>query len=50
MENLENLLHKLDEAIEFEDWSLVQQVAEDLRVQMDNPFVEYEKDEDIEDY
>ena len=43
--DLEALLHKLEEAIESEDCDLVQEVTDEIREHLDNPFDEY-KDED----
>ena len=40
--DLESLLHKLDEAIESKDWELVQEVADEIREDMDNPLDEYD--------
>ena len=40
--DLEALLHKLDEAIESKDWELVQEVADEIREDMDNPLDEYD--------
>ena len=39
--DLEALLHKLEEAIESEDWDLVQEVTDEIREHLDNPFDEY---------
>ena len=39
--DLEQLLHKLEEAIDDEDWDLVQKVADEIREELDNPLDEY---------
>tara|TARA_B100000902_G_scaffold311149_1_gene300926 strand:- start:167 stop:319 length:153 start_codon:yes stop_codon:yes gene_type:complete len=41
-EQLEELLHKLEEAIADEDWDIVQEVADEIREDMDNPLDEYD--------
>ncbi len=41
-EELEELLHKLEEAIADEDWDIVQEVADEIREDMDNPLDEYD--------
>jgi hypothetical protein len=43
--DLEEILHKLDEAKELEDWEMVDECIDALREITDNPFDEY-KDED----
>ena len=43
--DLETLLHKLEEAIELEDWNSVQEVADSIREKIDNPFNEYDEEE-----
>ncbi len=50
MIDVDNIINLLREAIEEEDWGIVEQVLEILNVEIDNPFDEYEKDEDIEDF
>ena len=50
MIDVDNIINLLREAIEEEDWRIVEQVLEILNVEIDNPFDEYEKDEDIEDF
>ena len=50
MADVDNIINLLREAIEEEDWGIVEQVLEILNVEIDNPFDEYEKDEDIEDF
>jgi len=50
MVDVDNIINLLREAIEEEDWRIVEQVLEILNVEIDNPFDEYEKDEDIEDF
>ena len=39
--DLEEILHQLDEAIESNDWELVQEVVDSIRELLDNPFDEY---------
>ena len=39
--DLEEILHQLDEAIDSNDWELVQEVVDSIREQLDNPFDEY---------
>jgi BMFP domain-containing protein YqiC len=41
-EQLEEILHKLEEAIADEDWDIVQEVADEIREDMDNPLDEYD--------
>jgi|TARA_R110002020_G_scaffold9305_2_gene36761 hypothetical protein len=43
--DLETLLHKLEEAIELEDWNSVQEVADSIREKIDNPFNEYDEED-----
>ena len=43
--HLEEILHQLEEAVESEDWELVQKSIDSIREQLDNPFDDY-KDED----
>ena len=50
MIDVDNIINLLRESIEEEDWRIVEQVVEMLNVEIDNPFDEYEKDEDIEDF
>ena len=45
MSFLEEILHKLDEAIESKDWDLVQEVLDEIREHLDNPFDEYSEEE-----
>tara|TARA_R100001224_G_C3890737_1_gene104869 strand:- start:273 stop:413 length:141 start_codon:yes stop_codon:yes gene_type:complete len=42
---LEEIINRLDEARELEDWEIVEECIENLREIDDNPFDEY-KDED----
>ena len=44
MIDVDNIINLLREAIEEEDWRIVEQVLEILNVEIDNPFDEYEKD------
>ena len=46
MFDLEVLMHKLEEASETEDWSLVREVIDEIIIEMDNPFQEYIEDEE----
>ena len=50
MIDVDNIINLLRESIEEEDWRIVEQVVEMLNVEIDNPFDEYVKDEDIEEY
>ena len=50
MIDVDNIINLLRESIEEEDWRIVEQVVEMLSVEIDNPFDEYVKDEDIEDF
>ncbi len=43
--DLEELLHKLEEAKEIEDWDMVDESIESIRVLIDN-FDEYQSEED----
>ena len=43
--DLEEILHKLEEAQDAEDWEAVQECIDAIREHLDNPFDEY-KDED----
>lgn len=38
---VEEILHKLDEAIDDTDWEVVQEVVDELRSLLENPFDEY---------
>ena len=42
---LEEVLHKLEEAIESEDWELVQEVIDEIMEHLDNPFDKYGDDD-----
>ena len=44
MFDLEVLMHKLEEANETEDWSLVQEVIDEIVIEIDNPFQEYNEE------
>ena len=48
--DLDNIVNLLRDAIEEEDWKIVEQVLEIIRAEMDNPFNGYEKDIDIDEY
>jgi|TARA_Y100000816_G_scaffold25802_1_gene16581 hypothetical protein len=43
--DLEQLLHKLEEAIDDTDWELVQEVVDEIREEIENPFDEYNTEE-----
>ena len=43
--DLEEVLHKLQEAIDEEDWEIVQEAIDNIREHIDNPFNEYDEDE-----
>ena len=42
LDKLEEILNKLEEAIDDSDWELVQEVADEIREDMDNPLDEYD--------
>ena len=44
--SLEEVLHKLEEAIESEEWELVQEIVDEIREHLDNPFDEYKEELD----
>ena len=48
--DLDNIVNLLRDAIEEEDWKIVEQVLEILRTELENPFNEYAKDVDIDEY
>ena len=48
--DLDNIVNLLRDAIEEEDWKIVEQVLEIIRAELDNPFNGYEKDIDIDEY
>lgn len=43
--DLEEVLHKLEEAIDVEDWEIVQDAIDSIREHIDNPFNEYDQEE-----
>jgi len=43
--SLEEVLHKLEEAIDVEDWEIVQDAIDSIREHIDNPFNEYDQEE-----
>ena len=43
--DLEQLIHKLEEAIDDTDWELVQEVVDEIREEIENPFDEYNTEE-----
>ena len=46
MLDIENLIEKLRESIEEKNWILVEEVLDILAEELDNPFDEYQNDED----
>jgi|TARA_Y100001951_G_scaffold60988_1_gene48574 hypothetical protein len=50
MFDLEVLMHKLEEASETEDWSLVQEVIDEIVIEIDNPFQEYNEEGEEENW
>ena len=46
MLNIENIVDLLREAIEEQDWEVVEQVLEKLTEELDNPFDEYQEELD----
>ena len=40
--DIEQLLHKLEEAIDDSDWELVQEVGDEIREHLENPLDEYD--------
>ena len=48
--DLDNIVSLLMDAVEREDWRIVEQVLEILRIELENPFNGYEKDVDIDEY
>ena len=42
LDKLEEILNKLEEAIDDSDWELVQEVSDEIREDMDNPLDEYD--------
>ena len=48
--DLDNIVNLLRDAIEEEDWKIVEQVLEIIRAELVNPFNGYEKDIDIDEY
>ena len=48
--DLDNIISLLRDAVEEEDWKIVEQVLETIREKLDNPFNEYERDVDIDEY
>ena len=48
--DLDNIISLLMDAVEREDWRIVEQVLEILRTELENPFNGYEKDVDIDEY
>ncbi len=43
--DLEEVLHKLEEAIDASDWEIVQEAIDSIREHIDNPFNEYDEEE-----
>jgi len=48
MLDIENIISLLRDAIEEQDWRIVEQVLEILTVEIDNPFDAYSEDEENE--
>ena len=44
--DLEQIVHKLEEALELEDWKLVEESIDSIREHIDNPFDEYQEELD----
>ena len=46
---LKEVLEKLEEAIEKEDWTIVQELLNDIEMELEytNPFDQYEDEEDL---
>ena len=45
--DIEKLLELLDQAIEFQDWDKVDEAIEIIRIEYEDPFIEYGKDQDL---
>tara|TARA_B100000029_G_scaffold470214_1_gene508887 strand:+ start:858 stop:995 length:138 start_codon:yes stop_codon:yes gene_type:complete len=43
--DLETVLHKLEEALESQDWELVQELTDEIREKIDNPFDQYDEED-----
>tara|TARA_R100000458_G_C8017748_1_gene78885 strand:+ start:231 stop:368 length:138 start_codon:yes stop_codon:yes gene_type:complete len=43
--DLETVLHKLEEALESQDWELVQELTDEISEKIDNPFDEYDEED-----
>ena len=43
--DLEQIVHKLEEALESEDWKLVEESIDNIREHIDNPFNQYDEEE-----
>ena len=50
MFDLEVLKNKLEEATETEEWSLVQEVIDEIIIEIDNPFQEYTEEGEEENW
>ncbi len=48
MLDIDNIISLLREAVEEEDWRIVEQVLEMLSIEIDNPLDAYSEDEDNE--
>lgn len=44
--DLEEILHKLEEAVELKDWDLVQESIDTIREEVHNPFDDYNNEEE----
>jgi|LULL01.1.fsa_nt_gb hypothetical protein len=47
--DVERVLELLDQALELQEWSKVEEAIEMIRIEYDDPFVEYENDQDLSD-
>ena len=47
--NIKDVLEKLENAIELEDWTIVQELLNDIEMELEyaNPFDQYEDEEDL---
>ena len=43
--DLEEVLHKLQEALELEDWKLVEESIDNIREHIFNPLIEHDEEE-----
>ena len=47
--DVEKVLELLEQALEFQEWSKVEEVTEMIRMEYEGPFTEYENDQDLSD-